>query len=73
MTHPQTSPSQPFTYVLLAALTSACLFGGVGCSSPPVPVRNENLKANPVRYLRYTLRGEPQGYHVNVYRSNCLE
>lgn len=49
-----------------------CLLALVGCAEPPIPVQDEGLRANPVRYLRYTLRGKPSGFYVDTYPSNYL-
>ncbi len=55
---------------LAGALCAAWLAGVAGCAADPVPVNDDILKAT--RFLRYTLRAEPSGYHQLAYRSNYL-
>jgi hypothetical protein len=58
-------------HVVLVALLGG-LLGGPGCSEAPIPVQDEGLRENPIRYLRYTLRGKPSGFYVDTYPSNYL-
>jgi hypothetical protein len=48
------------------------LLGFSGCKSQPIPVHDPGLQANPVRYLRYALRGETSGFYIEAWRSNLL-
>jgi hypothetical protein len=44
----------------------ACALASSGCKSPPIPVHDTGLQANPVRYLRYALRGETSGFYIEA-------
>ena len=46
------------------------LLGLAGCVAEPIPVQDPIL--NTPRYLRYTLRGQQQGFYTQTHRSNYL-
>ena len=59
-----------------AASLTAWAFAGflaaaaAGCNATPTPVNHDILKGT--RFIRYTLRSEPEGFNQRAYRSNYL-